>query len=111
MNTHSPSIALPISNPSVLIHQVCFGFGSGPASIPSSAGIRPSLPLPVSVANISNAIPQAPVQVPQSHSTANTFVGLQCLFPTFPTFNADRDIMWWLKQFEEMVVHCTSDKV
>ena len=112
MNTHSPSSALPISHPSVPIHQVCSpGFGSGPASIPSSAGIHPPLPMPVSVANSPNAIFQAPVQGPQSHSTAHTFVGLQCLFPTFPTFNADRDIMWWLHQFEEMVVHCTaSDK-
>ena len=102
MNTHSPSSALPISHPSVPIHQVCSrGFGSGPASILSSAGIQPPLLMPVSVANSSNAIFQAPVQGPQSHSTAHTFVGLQCLFPTFPTFNADRDIMWWLHQFEE----------
>ena len=113
MNTHSPSSALPISHPSVPIHQVCSrGFGSGPASIPSSAGIQPPLPMPVSVANSCNAMFQTSVQGPQSHSTAHTFVGLQCLFPTFPTFNADRDIMWWLHQFEEMVVHCTSsDKV
>ena len=97
MNTHSPSSALPIIHPSVPIHQVCSpGFRSGPASIPSSAGIQPPLPMPVSVANSSNAIFQAPVQGPQSHSAAHTFVGLQCLFPTFPTFNADRDIMWWL---------------
>ena len=104
---------ITISHPSVPIHQVySSGFGSGPASIPSSAGIQPPLPKPVSVASSSNAIPQAPVQGPQSHSTAHTFVGLQCLFPTFPTFNADQDIMWWLHQFEEMVVHCTSsDKV
>ena len=113
MNTHSPSSALPISHPSVPIHLVCFpGFGSGLASIPSSASIQPPLPMPVSVANSFNAIFQAPVQSPQSHSTAHTFVGLHCVFPTFPTFNADRDIMWWLNQFEEMVVHCTSsDKV
>ena len=115
MNTHSPSSALPISHPAVPIHQVCSpGFGSGPASIPSSAGIQPPLSMPVSVANSSNAIFQAPVQGPQSHPTIHifvapntTFVGLQYLFPTFPTFNADRDIMWWLNQFEEMVVHCT----
>ena len=113
MNTHSSSSALPVSHPSVPIHQVCSpGFRSGPGSISSSAGIQPPLPKAVSVANSSNAIFQAPVQGSQSYSTTHTFVGLQCLFPTFPTFNADRDIMWWLNQFEEMVVHCTaSDKV
>ena len=66
MNTqHSPSIALPISHPSVPIHQVCSpGFGSGPVSIPSSAGIQPLLPMPVSAANPSNTIPQPLSKVP-----------------------------------------------
>ena len=31
---------------------------------------------------------------------------LQSLFPSFPVFNADRDIYWWFTQFELMTADC-----
>ena len=33
-------------------------------------------------------------------------INIQSLFPSFPTFNDDRDINWWLNQFEQMVLDC-----
>ena len=44
-------------------------------------------------------------QVYQEH-TWQPRINIQSLFPSFPTFNADRDINWWLNQFEQMVLDC-----
>jgi len=34
-------------------------------------------------------------------------VGLNVLFPAFPVFNGDKDVNWWLTQFEEMATDCS----
>ena len=44
-----------------------------------------------------------------SPSTASSPIGLHCLFPSFPVFNRDRDITWWLRQFDEMTTFCNQN--
>ena len=43
---------------------------------------------------------------PQASQPLSPSLGLQCLFPIFPLFNADRDIHSWLTQFEIMTADC-----
>ena len=43
---------------------------------------------------------------PQACQPLSPLLGLQCLFPAFPVFNADRDIDWWITQFKSMTADC-----
>ena len=65
-----------------------------------------------------SALPyQAPLHpyVPYSHTSepsppiTSSPIGLHCLFPSFPVFNGDRDITWWLRQFDEMTTFCNQN--
>ena len=117
-----PPAALPFANPSIstsslppqalALHHVPQHVHSG---IPPPPGMFHESPArQISGTAQVTAPPTAPQVLSSinpassaSKSFGSTPIGLQFLFPTFPIFNADRDIVWWLHQFEEMVVNCT----
>jgi len=106
--------AMPVNNPPTSISHATLQT----SRFPSAPLVAPTIIQPLST-KMPFESPPVHSQDPMLHPATQVFpgrshssIGLQCLFPTFPTFNADRDIVWWLHQFEEMVVNCTPpDKV